>query len=81
MEERERREERKREKRKKKKGRRVKRRERGKGRKGKGGVCVLLLQDLVQSCSRGGGEDSGGTAEDMCYESEVGHVPLDVRNG
>ena len=23
-------------------------------------VCVLLLQDLVQSCSRGGGEDSGG---------------------
>ena len=24
------------------------------------GVCVLLLQNLVQSCSRGGGEDSGG---------------------
>ncbi len=23
-------------------------------------VCVLLLQDLVQSCSRVGGEDSGG---------------------
>jgi hypothetical protein len=23
-------------------------------------VCVLLLQDLVQSCWRGGGEDSGG---------------------
>ena len=23
-------------------------------------VCVLLLQDLVQSCSRGRGEDSGG---------------------
>ena len=23
-------------------------------------MCVLLLQDLVQSCSRGGGEDSGG---------------------
>ena len=23
-------------------------------------VCDLLLQDLVQSCSRGGGEDSGG---------------------
>jgi hypothetical protein len=23
------------------------------------GVCVLLLQDLVQSCSRGGGADSG----------------------
>jgi hypothetical protein len=22
--------------------------------------CVLLLQDLLQSCSRGGGEDSGG---------------------
>jgi hypothetical protein len=26
-------------------------------------VC-LLLQDLLQSCSRGG----GGTVEDMCYE-------------
>ena len=22
-------------------------------------VCVLLLQDLLQSCSRGGGEESG----------------------
>jgi hypothetical protein len=27
-------------------------------------VCILL-QYLVQSCSRGGG---GGTREDMCYE-------------
>jgi len=23
-------------------------------------LCVLLLEDLVQSCSRGGGEDGGG---------------------
>jgi hypothetical protein len=29
-------------------------------------VCVLLLQDLLQSCSRGGGEG----VEDMCYDSE-----------
>jgi hypothetical protein len=28
------------------------------------GVCVLLLQDLLQSCSRGGGR----RVEDMCYE-------------
>jgi hypothetical protein len=27
-------------------------------------VCVLLLQDLLQSCSRGGGR----RVEDMCYE-------------
>jgi hypothetical protein len=27
-------------------------------------VCVLLLQDLLQSYSRGG----GGRVEDMCYE-------------
>ena len=73
MEERERREERKREKRKKKKGRRVKRRERGKGRKGKGGVCVLLLQDLVQSCSRGGGRK----VEDMCYERRRAEACVD----
>jgi hypothetical protein len=30
-------------------------------------VCVcLLLQYLLQSCSRGGG--GGGAVEDMCYE-------------
>ena len=28
------------------------------------GVCALLLQDLLQSCSRGGGR----IVEDMCYE-------------
>ena len=28
------------------------------------GVCVLLLQDLLQSCSHGGGR----RVEDMCYE-------------
>jgi hypothetical protein len=27
-------------------------------------VCVLLLQDLLQSCSRGGRR----RVEDMCYE-------------
>ena len=27
-------------------------------------VCVLLLQDLLQNCSRGGGR----RVEDMCYE-------------
>jgi hypothetical protein len=34
------------------------------------GRCVcLLLQDLVQSCLRGGG---GGIWEDMCYERSRG---------
>jgi hypothetical protein len=28
------------------------------------GACVLLLQDLLQSCSRGGGR----RVQDMCYE-------------
>ena len=32
---------------------------------GKVCVCVLLLQDLLQSCSRGGGR----RVEDMCYET------------
>ena len=32
---------------------------------GRNYVCVLLvLQDLLQSCSR----ERGGTEEDMCYE-------------
>jgi hypothetical protein len=31
---------------------------------GKVGVCVLLLQDLLQSCARGGRR----RVEDMCYE-------------
>ena len=30
-------------------------------------VCVLLLQDLLQSCSRGGGR----RVEDMCYDRRL----------
>jgi hypothetical protein len=42
------------------------------------GVCVLLLQDLLQSCARGGRR----RVEDMCYErrraeSNVGN-PLET---
>jgi hypothetical protein len=38
-------------------------------------VCVcLLLQDLVQSCLRGGG---GGIWEDMCYESRRAEACVD----
>jgi hypothetical protein len=39
------------------------------------GVCVcLLLQDLVQSCSRGG---VGGIWEDMCYERRRAEACVD----
>jgi hypothetical protein len=38
-------------------------------------VCVcLLLQDLVQSCLRGGG---GGIWEDMCYERRRAEACVD----
>jgi hypothetical protein len=38
-------------------------------------VCVcLLLQDLVQSCLRGG----GGIWEDMCYERRRAEACVDV---
>jgi hypothetical protein len=38
------------------------------------GVCVcLLLQDLVQSCLRGG----GGIWEDMCYERRRAEACVD----
>ena len=36
-------------------------------------VCVLLLQDLLQSCSRGGGR----RVEDMCYESRRAEACVD----
>ena len=36
-------------------------------------VCVLLLQDLLQSCSRGG----GGRVEDMCYERRRAEASVD----
>jgi hypothetical protein len=36
-------------------------------------VCVLLLQDLLQSCSRGGGR----RVEDMCYERRRADACLD----
>jgi len=37
------------------------------------GVCVLLLQDLLQSCSRVG----GGRVEDMCYERRRAEAYVD----
>ena len=36
-------------------------------------VCVLLLQDLVQSCSRGGGR----MVEDMCCERRRAEACVD----
>ncbi len=36
-------------------------------------VCVLLLQDLLQSCSRGGGR----RVEDMCYERRRAEACVD----
>ena len=36
-------------------------------------VCVLLLQDLLQSCSRGGGE----RVEDMCNERRRAEACVD----
>ena len=36
-------------------------------------VCVLLLQDLVQSCSRGGRR----RVEDMCYERRRAEACVD----
>ena len=36
-------------------------------------VCVLLLQDLLQSCSRGGRR----RVEDMCYERRRAEVCVD----
>ena len=38
-----------------------------------GAVCVLLLQDLLQSCSRGGGR----RVEDMCYERRRAEACVD----
>ena len=40
---------------------------------GKGCVCVLLLQDLLQSCSRGGRR----IVEDMCYEIRQAEACVD----
>jgi hypothetical protein len=37
------------------------------------GVCVLLLQDLLQSCSRGGRR----RVEDMCYERRRAEACVD----
>jgi hypothetical protein len=37
-------------------------------------VCVLLLQDLLQSCSRGGRR----RVEDMCYERRRAEACVDV---
>jgi hypothetical protein len=44
-------------------------------RAGKGGkyVCVLLLQDLLQSCARGGRR----RVEDMCYERRRAEACVD----
>ena len=36
-------------------------------------VCVLLLQDLLQSCSRGGRK----RVEDMCYERRRAEACVD----
>jgi hypothetical protein len=36
-------------------------------------VCVLLLQDLLQSCSRGGRR----RVEDMCYERRRAEACVD----
>ena len=36
-------------------------------------MCVLLLQDLLQSCSRGGRR----RVEDMCYERRRAEVCVD----
>ena len=36
-------------------------------------VCVLLLQDLLQSCSRGGRR----RVEDMCYERQRAEACVD----
>jgi hypothetical protein len=36
-------------------------------------VCALLLQDLLQNCSRGGGR----RAEDMCYERRRAEACVD----
>jgi hypothetical protein len=36
-------------------------------------VCVLLLQDLLQSCSRGGRR----RVEDMCYERQQAEACVD----
>jgi hypothetical protein len=37
------------------------------------GVCVLLLQDLLQSCARGGRR----RVEDMCYERRRAEACVD----
>jgi hypothetical protein len=37
------------------------------------GVCVLLLQDLLQSCSRGGRR----RVEDRCYERQRAEACVD----
>jgi hypothetical protein len=41
--------------------------------RGRTGVCVLLLQDLLQSCSRGGRR----RVEDMCYERRRAEACVD----
>ncbi len=41
--------------------------------RGEGYVCVLLLQDLLQSCARGGRR----RVEDMCYERRRAEACVD----
>jgi hypothetical protein len=43
------------------------------GEQGAGAVCVLLLQDLLQSCARGGRR----RVEDMCYERRRAEACVD----
>ena len=45
----------------------------GARRRGEPNVCVLLLQDLVQSCARGGRR----RVEDMCYERRRAEACVD----